>query len=198
MGALKKKSDVAEAMQRIESEAVRMTGLVESLLTLTRMDEQGNLKVTESDLVELCQSALKDARAASPKLTFEYQGPESLELSYDSDRIKQVLTNLLANAARFAPAGSTVTLDLQQQGGAALISVIDRGEGIPEALRTQVFERFYRADNSRNRETGGSGLGLAIAKSIVVAHGGKIWNEQTPGGGATFKFELPLTAKRSK
>jgi two-component system OmpR family sensor kinase len=198
MGALKKKSDVAEAMQRIESEAVRMTGLVESLLTLTRMDEQGNLKVAESDLVELCQSALKDARAASPKLTFEYQGPESLELSYDSDRIKQVLTNLLANAARFAPAGSTVTLEIQQQVGAALISVIDRGEGVPETLRTQVFERFYRADNSRNRETGGSGLGLAIAKSIVVAHGGKIWNEQTPGGGATFKFELPLTAKNSK
>ena len=74
--------------------------------------------------------------------------------------------------------------------------MIDHGEGIPESLRKQVFERFYRADNSRNRDTGGSGLGLAIAKSIVSAHDGKIWTEETPGGGATFKFELPLAKEK--
>jgi two-component system OmpR family sensor kinase len=68
--------------------------------------------------------------------------------------------------------------------------VIDRGEGVPQELREKIFERFYRIDNSRNRETGGSGLGLAIAKSIIDAHGGKIWLEETPGGGATFIFEI--------
>jgi two-component system OmpR family sensor kinase len=72
------------------------------------------------------------------------------------------------------------------------VSVVDHGEGIPEALQEKVFDRFYRADNSRNRETGGSGLGLAIARSIVNAHKGKIWVETTSGGGATFSFELPL------
>ncbi len=196
MGALKKKQDVAEAMQRIESEAVRMTGLVESLLTLTRMDEQGNLKFAENDLVQLCELTLKDARAASPGLTFEYSGPKTLQISYDSDRIKQVLTNLLANAARFSPSDSSVTLKLSTGAGVAQVAVIDHGEGIPESLRKQVFERFYRADNSRNRDTGGSGLGLAIAKSIVSAHDGKIWAEETPGGGATFKFELPLAKEK--
>jgi two-component system OmpR family sensor kinase len=196
MGALKKKTDVAEAMQRIESEAVRMTGLVESLLTLTRMDEQGNLKFAENDLVQLCELTLKDARAASPGLTFEYSGPKTLQISYDSDRIKQVLTNLLANAARFSPSDSSVTLKLSTGAGVAQVAVIDHGEGIPESLRKQVFERFYRADNSRNRDTGGSGLGLAIAKSIVSAHDGKIWTEETPGGGATFKFELPLAKEK--
>jgi two-component system OmpR family sensor kinase len=193
MGALKKKADVAEAMQRIESEAVRMTGLVESLLTLTRMDEQGNLKLATHDLAELCELTLKDARVASPQLVFAFSGQSSVSASFDSDRIKQVLTNLLANAARFAPNGSVVTVRLSATEQYAQVSVIDRGEGIPESLRKQVFERFYRADNSRNRETGGSGLGLAIAQSIVTAHGGKIWAEETPGGGATFTFEIPLT-----
>jgi two-component system OmpR family sensor kinase len=73
--------------------------------------------------------------------------------------------------------------------------VVDHGEGIPEPLQEKVFDRFYRADNSRNRETGGSGLGLAIARSIINAHGGKIWAEATPGGGATFSFEIPITQK---
>jgi len=193
MGALKKKAEVAEAMQRIESEAVRMTGLVESLLTLTRMDEQGNLKLATSDLAALCELTLKDARVASPQLVFAYSGPSELSATFDSDRIKQVLTNLLANAARFAPSGSVVTVQLTATNQSAQVSVVDRGEGIPESLRKQVFERFYRADNSRNRDTGGSGLGLAIAQSIVTAHGGKIWVDETPGGGATFKFEFPLT-----
>jgi two-component system OmpR family sensor kinase len=193
MGALKKKADVAEAMQRIESEAVRMTGLVESLLTLTRMDEQGNLKLATNDLAALCELTLKDARVASPQLVFAFSGQNSVSASFDPDRIKQVLTNLLANAARFAPNGSVVTVRLTATNQIARIAVIDRGEGIPESLRNQVFERFYRADNSRNRETGGSGLGLAIAQSIVTAHGGKIWVEETPGGGATFTFEIPLT-----
>lgn len=197
MGALKKKADVSEAMQRIESEAIRMSGLVESLLTLTRMDEQGNLKLAQNDLVKLCNLALKDSQVASPKLKFEYQGPDSAELEYDSDRIKQVLVNLLSNASRFAPEGSVVTLKLTIETGLVQVAVIDHGDGIPESLQAQIFERFYRADNSRNRETGGSGLGLAIAKSIITAHGGKIWAESTPGGGATFKFELPLTTSKS-
>jgi two-component system OmpR family sensor kinase len=141
----------------------------------------------------LCELTLKDARVASPQLVFAFSGQSSVSASFDSDRIKQVLTNLLANAARFAPNGSVVTVRLATSNQSAKISVIDRGEGIPESLRNQVFERFYRADNSRNRETGGSGLGLAIAQSIVTAHGGKIWAEETPGGGATFTFEIPLT-----
>jgi two-component system, OmpR family, sensor kinase len=192
MGAIKKKADVAEAMQRIESEAIRMTGLVESLLTLTRLDEQGSLKAVETDVVLLTKTAVKDAQVANPDLKFEIDAPASIAATLDPDRIKQVLVNLLANAARFAPKGSEVLVTVQADENLR-IEVADHGEGIPELLRDKVFERFYRADNSRNRDTGGSGLGLAIAKSIISSHGGKIWVQETPGGGATFVIELPLT-----
>jgi two-component system, OmpR family, sensor kinase len=191
MGAIKNKRDVAEAMQRIESEAIRMSGLVESLLTLTRMDEVGNLKLKNQDISELASAVVKDAAVANPKVRFVSQFTVSDKARIDVDRIKQVLTNLVNNAGRFAPEGSEVLVTVAQLGEKHRIEVIDHGEGIPEAMRSKVFDRFFRADNSRNRETGGSGLGLAIAQSIVSAHNGKIWIEETKGGGATFIIELP-------
>jgi two-component system OmpR family sensor kinase len=118
---------------------------------------------------------------------------KNLEVDLDADRIKQVLTNLVANASRFAPKDSTVTVVVTKDGKNLKVSVVDHGEGIAEPLQEKVFDRFYRADNSRNRETGGSGLGLAIARSIINAHGGKIWAEATVGGGATFSFEIPIS-----
>lgn len=191
MGAIKSKQDLNEAMGRIESEAIRMSGLVESLLTLTRMDELENMKKTPSDLIELAQATVKDASVAHQDISFRVSTElKTCILDIDGDRIKQVLTNLLANAARFAPKSSEVTVEIKEQANTIRVSVIDRGEGVPEGLREKIFDRFYRIDNSRNRETGGSGLGLAIAKSIIDAHGGKIWVDETPGGGATFIFEL--------
>jgi two-component system OmpR family sensor kinase len=192
MGAITKKQDVAEAMQRIESEAVRMTGLVESLLTLTRMDEMGNLKLVDADLAELAELVIKDASVANQEVKFRVTRLGSdFVAELDSDRIKQVLTNLIANASRFAPAGSEVTLEIESAAQDLNVRIVDHGEGIPEPLRDKVFERFYRADNSRNRDTGGSGLGLAIAKSIVTAHHGNITAEATQDGGSTFVIQLP-------
>lgn len=191
MGAIKSKQDLNEAMGRIESEAIRMSGLVESLLTLTRMDELENMKKKPSDLIELAQASVKDASVAHQDISFRVSSElKTCVLEIDGDRIKQVLTNLLANAARFAPKSSEVTVEVREQDSKIRVSVIDRGEGVPESLREKIFDRFYRIDNSRNRETGGSGLGLAIAKSIIDAHCGKIWVDETPGGGATFIFEL--------
>lgn len=191
MGAIKNKKDLNEAMQRIESEAIRMTGLVESLLTLTRMDEIGNLKLQEQDLSEIASAVVKDASVANPKVRFLTQSSTSAKANVDGDRIKQVLTNLVNNAGRFSPEDSEVQVAVSSANGLHRLEVIDHGEGIPEMLRDKVFDRFYRADSSRNRETGGSGLGLAIAKSIVSAHEGEIWIEETEGGGATFVIELP-------
>ena len=192
MGAITKKQDVAEAMQRIESEAVRMTGLVESLLTLTHMDESGNLDLVETDIAKLASLVVKDASVANQDVNFRVvRLGKDFVAEVDSDRVKQVLTNLVANASRFAPAGSEVSLEIEAVDRSLNIKVIDHGEGIPEPLRGKVFERFYRADNSRNRSTGGSGLGLAIAKSIVTAHNGEIRAEETPDGGSTFVIELP-------
>ena len=194
MGAITKKQDVAEAMQRIESEAIRMSGLVESLLTLTRMDELGNLETSETDIAELADAVVKDASVANQKVSFRaVRIGKNFVGQVDGDRIKQVLTNLVANASRFAPDSSEVTLEIESREKDFAIRIADHGDGIPESLRDKVFERFYRADNSRNRDTGGSGLGLAIAKSIVTAHQGQIWAEETEGGGATFVIEIPRT-----
>ncbi|MFM1950725.1 MAG: hypothetical protein RL418_412 [Actinomycetota bacterium] len=194
MGAIKKPADVKEAMERIESEAIRMSGLVESLLTLTRMDELGQLNLEKHDIEEIANEVAKDARVANPKIEIVVEAEANLpKVEIDANRIKQVLTNLVANASRFAPDGSEVKVHFKTKGDKLVASVIDHGEGIPELLREKVFDRFYRADNSRNRETGGSGLGLAIARSIVNAHSGHIWVHATEGGGATFTFELPMT-----
>jgi two-component system OmpR family sensor kinase len=204
MGALKKPEQIAEAMGRIESEAVRMTGLVESLLTLTRMDETTKLERSKTNLVSLSNDAAKDASVADGKrkivITDMAGNPLDenavVEASIDANSMRQVLTNLLANASRFSPEGAQIEIALDNEEWfddrrMLTLEVRDHGEGIPEQLRDKVFERFYRIDNSRNSETGGSGLGLAIVSSIVNRHEGKIVALETPGGGATFRVTIP-------
>ena len=200
MGAMKKKSDVSEAMERIESEAKRMSGLVDNLLTLTRLDELSTLEKSESDVLAIARSAVQDAQAANLETDFEICDlagadlPEGKQImaEIDVNQVKQVFTNLLANAARFSPDGKPVSVSVGETDSAVLIKVIDRGEGIPDQFKEKVFDRFYRVDNSRNNQTGGSGLGLAIVKSIVDAHNGKITISDTEGGGATFEIEIPI------
>ncbi len=200
MGAMKKKSDVSEAMERIESEAKRMSGLVDNLLTLTRLDELSTLEKSESDILAIARSAVQDAQAANLETDFEICDltgadlPEGKQImaEIDVNQVKQVFTNLLANAARFSPNGKPVSVSVGETDSAVLIKVIDRGEGVPDQFKEKVFDRFYRVDNSRNNQTGGSGLGLAIVKSIVDAHNGKITISDTEGGGATFEIEIPI------
>jgi two-component system OmpR family sensor kinase len=204
MGALKKSEDVAEAMGRIESEAVRMTGLVESLLTLTRMDESTKLDRATTNIVSLAIDAAKDASVADGKRKIVVTDLEgnlladdlALEADVNANAMRQVLTNLLANASRFSPEGAQIEIAIDNQASVdgqryLTLEVRDHGEGIPEQLRDKVFERFYRVDNSRNSETGGSGLGLSIVTSIVNRHDGKIVALETPGGGATFRVTMP-------
>lgn len=206
MGALKKSSDIKEAMSRIESEAIRMTGLVESLLTLTRLDEAASMQVASTDLVSLARDAAKDAQVADHNVDFKVVDLEGKTIAkgaevraeVDANQMRQVFTNLLANAGRFSPAKGTIEIALGIEPDSEakpnlILEVRDHGEGIPLQMRDKVFERFYRADNSRNRETGGSGLGLAIVKSIVDRHKGTISVLETPGGGATFRVVLPAT-----
>jgi two-component system OmpR family sensor kinase len=112
----------------------------------------------------------------------------------EENKIRQVLTNLVTNALRFASPDTPVEIGVgvDRERHMAVLSVIDHGEGIPAQIRDKVFERFWRADSSRNRDTGGSGLGLAIVAAIVHAHKGTVQALETPGGGATFRVELPL------
>jgi two-component system, OmpR family, sensor kinase len=199
LGALKKPADVAEAMERIEAEAIRMGDLVENLLTLARMDDDRKLEKQPVELFDLTSVAAKDASVADGNREIQIINLDgktlakgtSIVVPGDASQLRQVLTNLLANACRFSPDGAAVEVALGQRDGQTIIEVRDHGEGIPEQLRTKVFERFFRADNSRNRETGGSGLGLAIVDTIVKLHGGTIVADETAGGGATFRVTLP-------
>ena len=117
----------------------------------------------------------------------------------EENKVRQVVTNLLGNARRFSPEDSPIEIvvDSDRTAGTASISIVDHGEGVPPQIREQIFERFWRADTSRARETGGSGLGLAIVASILKALNGDIAVSESPGGGATFTVTLPLAPARS-
>lgn len=319
MGALQSPEEVAQAMDRIEKEAIRMGGLVEDLLALARLDEAKPLELAEVDLVPLARDAALDAMAANPARTVTVIAPEEvgttdaaspapeLEVELEAERpatgaisfagatlarlrgrrprgevthataprrpggpkstgsasggsrrqsarsraaatdaasatvaetaamasgagratasspgeatspsgqggavvtapvrravvlaeenkIRQVITNLMANAIRFTSDDSPIDIrvSIDDPAERAMIEVIDHGEGIPPQIREKIFQRFWRADTSRTRETGGSGLGLAIVSSIVAAHNGTVDVVETPGGGATFRVSLPL------
>jgi two-component system OmpR family sensor kinase len=117
---------------------------------------------------------------------------EKIFAEINESQIRQVLVNLIENAKRFSANNSSIEIAIGQKTEDEItIEVIDHGDGIPKQLRDKVFERFYRADNSRNRETGGTGLGLAIVKEIVLLHKGRIEVRDTPQGGATFRVKLP-------
>lgn len=200
IGALDKKGELDDAMSRIESEAKRMTELVESLLALARLDEAAPIVKGSHDLVEIASNTARDISVADGgrKIVLTDLAGNLLEENAHVDAMceaagmKQVLTNLLANASRFSKPAGQVEVALGKTPTDLVVEVRDHGEGIPESLREKVFERFFRADNSRNRETGGNGIGLSIVKTIVERHGGQIRAIETPGGGATFRFTLPL------
>jgi two-component system OmpR family sensor kinase len=301
MGALQSPEEVAQAMQRIEKEAIRMGGLVEDLLELARLDETKPLALTRVDLLPLAHDAALDAMASSPgrRVTVLTSHPAAFDgedqephidlghstgevpgiattppvpappaptaravaaaakaaaaaaksgaakpdaaagsptgvsfagatlarlrtrrpkrmdatatsidpaeptpalpeldavIMAEENKVRQVITNLMGNALRFSNADSPVELDVavDRRNQRASISIIDHGEGIPPQIRDKIFQRFWRADTSRARETGGSGLGLAIVASIVASHNGSVEVMETPGGGATFRVWFPL------
>lgn len=270
MGALQTPEDVAQAMDRIEKEAIRMGILVEDLLELARLDETKPLNPQRVDLVKIAQDAAMDAMAGSPGRVVHVLTPapvvpdedEAVEPGVDTvpmttlpdsgarasnatgpiafagsalarlrrgrgrrvstdtlsvtttenvalvrpaptepaivmaeeNKLRQVITNLMGNALRYTPEGSPIEIAVQvdHRTERAIIEVRDHGEGIPPQIREKIFQRFWRADTSRARETGGSGLGLAIVSSIVAAHNGTVEVVDTEGGGATFRISLPL------
>jgi two-component system OmpR family sensor kinase len=184
-------------MRRIEDEATRMGGLVEDLLTLARLDEQRTDRRTPVDLTVLAADAVQDARALDAgrevRLVGLGGGLGPVVVDGDEPRLRQVVTNLVANALRHTPPGTPVELAVGRDDGHGLVQVRDHGPGIAPEQARKVFERFFRADASRQRgKGGGSGLGLAIVAAIVTAHDGRVGLSETPGGGATFVVRLPL------
>jgi signal transduction histidine kinase len=174
----------------------RLARLVAQLLDLSRLESgEMPLEIEPVALGELVDDVIAEVQVARSDRAVQVHNevPASLcPLRADRERLHQVLFNVLDNAFCFTPRGGTVTIGAQLDRGSCSISVEDTGPGIPEEHLARVFERFYRADSSRSRSDGGTGIGLAIARSVVDAHGGRIWAEQSPGGGAIFRFLMPL------
>ena len=184
-----------ESFEVLREETGRLGRLVEDLRTLSRADA-GELTlarrlVRPSQLLEQAQAAHQPLAAAKGVSIRVRASPDLPEINLDPDRLLQVLGNLLSNALRHAPSGSAIELSAATDETAVVLSVRDSGPGIDPADLPHLFDRFYRADKSRQRETGGSGLGLAIAKAIVELHGGRIWAEAAAGQGTVMSIWLP-------
>jgi signal transduction histidine kinase len=191
MDDLKGRGPLLTSMQH---ETDRLIRLVNDLLILTRADAgMLKLELKPLDLVDLVKQRCDHlARlAARRKVTFEIKADKTGYVIGDEDRLSQVLDNLLDNALRFSPDGASVLVAVTQQGEEVRCSVHDDGPGIPKKHLPFIFERFYRAESSRNRQSGGAGLGLAIARALVQAQRGELFVESLPGRGTTFQFSLP-------
>jgi PAS domain S-box-containing protein len=195
-----KAGDIPQRGQRMLEIAVqntdRLIRLINDILDIERI-ESGKVAMEPAPVnaAELAQGAvdvmLQMAERAGVEL---YVWAEPLRLVADADRLLQVLTNLISNAIKFSPPGTSVQLTVEPVAGEAVFRVSDQGRGIPQDRLESIFERFQQVDSSDSRQKGGTGLGLAICRSIVSQHGGRIWAESEPGEGSTFSFTLPLSA----
>lgn len=193
---LKKDRTAPEYRETLETclrAAQRMKAVVDGLLTLARADA-GEIKIAREplDLRPIVEEtvAMLEPMAQEHKIALTVSA-QSVQVSGDRDRLREVVTNLVSNAIRYNREGGRVEVMLREEGGRALLTVADTGIGIPEADRPHLFERFYRVDKARSRAGGGSGLGLAITKWIVEAHGGSISFTSREGEGATFEARIP-------
>jgi two-component system OmpR family sensor kinase len=184
-------------LARLRAEAARMGILLDDLLLLARLDAadvETPLRPEDADLVDLVEQAADAFRAGHRDHPLTVSVPASpVRLRVDPVRIRQVLDNLLTNAAVHTPAGTEVSVSLSVAAGTASVRIADTGPGIPEDDRARVFDRFYRVDKARSRDRGGSGLGLAVARSLAKAHGGTVELTSEPGA-TVFTVTVPLGA----
>jgi two-component system OmpR family sensor kinase len=198
--------DLDRIMQRVEKEAARMGLLVEDLLLLARLDQQRPLAHQPVDLLSVAGDAVSDARMLAPgrDITLQVQPGAAFLIVGDEPRLRQVIGNLMNNALTHTPDHTPIEVVIRpgaldprvpDSPPAVIVEVTDHGPGMTKEQASRVFERFYRADQARNRATGGTGLGLAIVNALVAAHGGVTSVHTAPGKGATFSVALPLAAE---
>jgi two-component system, OmpR family, phosphate regulon sensor histidine kinase PhoR len=182
-------------LQKIDLHANRLTNLIEDLLTISQLESgQVNLKLDTLELREFAARLVEElqGRAAQKNTRILNEIPATLRARADRDRLQQVFFNLLDNAIKYGRAGGQIVLRGRESDDARVqLCVADDGPGIAPEARERIFERFYRVDKARSRDTGGTGLGLAIVKHIIQIHGGEVWVESQPGHGAFFYFTLP-------
>ena len=185
----------AEFMQDMNHEIDRLSGIITDLLTLTKMDsEETAIKHEKFDFTELCIGAVHALQPAAEKnrLTLTMDVAKDVTLQGDESKLGQVIYNLIDNAIKYTPEGGSVFVTMKADGRNAVFAVKDTGVGIPEEDAKHIFDRFYRVDKARSRETGGTGLGLSIVRQMVQLHRGEIKVDSVFGKGSTFTVTLPL------
>ncbi len=190
--------DCDRFLHTIQRHTERLNSLLEDLLVLSRLESATpGLHRESTPLGELITDVVEDLRErpqAGEHLLTVTVDPAVGVVAVDPLKISQVCANLLDNALKYTPRGSRIDVEARLRGGEIEVCVRDNGPGIPEGDLPHLFERFYRVDKGRSRETGGTGLGLSIVKHIVQLHGGRVWVESTPGKGTAFYFTLPPRA----
>jgi signal transduction histidine kinase len=188
-----------ETLQVMLAQSERLGRLVDQLLQLSRL-ESGDLPLHREQVAlrPLVSRVISEIEVTRGRRDVElgHDVAEDLPPVFaDVERVHQVLFNLLDNAVRLAPAGGSVRVHARAHNGSVDVAVEDTGPGIPAEHLPRLFDRFYRVDPARSRDEGGTGIGLAIARSVVEAHGGRIWADSEPGKGSTFTFELPVAGE---
>ena len=183
----------ADFMKDINHEIDRLTGIVTDLLVLTRMDNRDEMKRDTVNMSELTEETihLLTPAAEQNQQTLTEDVQDGLLLYGDRSKLGQILYNLMDNAIKYTPEKGTVHVSLKQENGCIIWRVKDNGIGIPADDQEHIFERFYRVDKARGRETGGTGLGLSIVKQMVKMHGGTISVYSEPGQGSEFTVMFP-------
>jgi two-component system OmpR family sensor kinase len=198
-GAVASPDEVAGVLRRIEDQAARMGLLVDDLLLLARLDHERPLDRSPVDLAVLAVDAVHDAHAVAPDRAVglrlppaQADEPVAIPVLGDAARLRQVVGNLVNNAITHTPPDTRIEVRLRTAEAEGVLEVADAGPGLPPEQAQRVFERFYRADPSRGRDSGGTGLGLAIVAALVAAHGGRVEVDTAVGVGTTFRVMLPL------
>jgi two-component system OmpR family sensor kinase len=195
LGAASDQVDLPVVLRRIEQESARMKTLVEDLLLLARLDETRPAQVEPVDLSVLAADACTDAVAHSPGRQVTFEAPHPVVVNGDADHLRQAIANLVTNAVKHTPDGTSVEVGTAVLGDRATVTVRDHGDGLdPDAL-DHVFDRFWQADSARVGT--GSGLGLSIVAAIAEEHGGHASAANAPDGGALFTIDIPLSGPRS-
>ncbi len=200
-GAIDEPEHASRFLRTIARHTDRLTYLIEDLLTLSRLESGRNtLNRQSTELRDLVDQVIEDLAlvAQERKVRLENHVVAGLIVYADAERLRQVFANLIENAVKYGRESGKVTVGARTTPGQGVEAwVEDDGMGIPDEARTRVFERFYRVDRARARETGGTGLGLAIVKHIVQAHGGEVWVNSDVDKGSVFRFTLPDPSEES-
>jgi two-component system sensor histidine kinase SenX3 len=195
LGAKDDSEAVTKFASRMQIEAKRLTDLVQEIIQLSRVQDSDPLQEAQSISVsDIIKEALDQCRttADSRKITLSYNQTQDVNILGDRDQLTMAIHNLIENAINYSPIDTKVSVSTSLVDKIITISVADQGIGIPEAETERIFERFYRVDPARSRETGGTGLGLSIVKHIVTKHGGEISVWSAENVGSTFSIRLPI------